>query len=253
DSHLWVLNGNEVNDYRSSSLNFVLPLPDASYVLTQYGVYTRELYHRGYEREKQTRLVAPLHPAFYLEVPYYERDKTGKSSGSGYFGILYLTETGQRLTNLPVSPLNLEQDESRYDDVDFNPEFSLDKRLIYIPQADLLLTFPYTNDRILISPIQLQSELKKRGTDYLYISSLPPKHFQKGGKFEYQLQVESSSSQVQVELSAAPAGMKLTDHKTLVWEVPNHFAEAEVFVVITATAEGDLKTFQSFRLEVQDR
>ncbi len=253
ESHLWVLDGKKVNNYRSYNLEFIRPLPDASYVLTRYGLFTRELFYRGNERGKEAQYVATLHPAFYLEVPYFSRDKTGTSSGSDYFGILYLTETGQRIANLPLSPLNLEQDESKYGEPEFAPEFSLDKRLVYIPQADLLLTFPYTNDRMLMTPIQLQAELKKRGTDYLFISSLPPSHCQKGKTLEYSLQVESSSSQFEVELSAAPEGMKLIDSKKLRWEVPESFDDDEVFVVITVKAKGDQTEFQTFRLEVQDR
>ena len=65
--------------------------------------------------------------------------------------------------------------------------------------------------------------------------------------------MESSSSQFEVELSAAPEGMKLIDSKKLRWEVPESFDDDEVFVVITVKAKGDQTEFQTFRLEVQDR
>ena len=126
-------------------------------------------------------------------------------------------------------------------------EFSYDKRIQLVPSANVLLTLPATNDRVVIR--RLDAALKKSGGEYLFVTSVPNRQASAGATYAYQIEVKAKSKDVTFELDSGPKGMTVSKTGTLTWDVPADPSEAAVIVAIT---DGNKqKLYHSFTIRVR--
>jgi hypothetical protein len=127
--------------------------------------------------------------------------------------------------------------------------FSYDKRIQFVPAANVLLTLPATNDRIVIRRIDVDAALKKSGVDYLFVSSIPVRRALKDTRYTYQISVRSKRKEVTLELDSGPTGMALSKAGLLTWDVPADGKDAAVIVSIRDSTGH--RIFHSFTINVK--
>jgi hypothetical protein len=126
-----------------------------------------------------------------------------------------------------------------------------DKRIQFIPQANLLVTVPPDKDYIVLrraNPIDL---LKKSDIDYLFVESLPITAARKGKAYEYTLKVQSRKGKVKYELSGAPDGMAISPEGRLTWDVPAEFDGDEVTPIVLVKDASGQEVFHSFTIHLR--
>ena len=110
---------------------------------------------------------------------------------------------------------------------------ALHQRLFLLSAADALVSVPSTSDQFIVQPFNIQGELDKAGTDYFFVSSMPPTVLQRGKTTSYQIEVLSKHGNVQYRLSSAPPGMSLSPQGLLTWDVPADYSAAVAHAAIT--------------------
>ena len=192
-------------------------------------------------------LVPSTHPQFFLTVPAEpgRQQNVGSDPFKGQSSTVCLVDNGQPLASLPIGDLGKGEGTSwaRHD-------FTIDKRVIYIPQADQVITIPFTNDQLLVSPFNLRNALRAADKSFLFVSSIPPQSCQRGRQLRYSIEVASSADDVTLELSAAPEGMKMTAEGKITWAVSEDLEEELVIVIISISTPDD-SVFHTLRLQVK--
>ena len=79
-------------------------------------------------------------------------------------------------------------------------DFSYDKRIQFVPSANVLLTLPATNDRIVIRRLDVEAALKKSAGDYLFVESVPKRQATGGTTYTYQIEVKAKSEEDHVRV-----------------------------------------------------
>jgi hypothetical protein len=127
---------------------------------------------------------------------------------------------------------------------------SHDKRVHYIPAANLLVTIPATNDRLLLYRFDLDKELAKTNTNYLFVASQPPRRAEKGAAYSYKLDVKSKQGGVKYQLASGPDGMKVSDAGVVTWKVPDDWGEPETDVIVNVSDKSGKEAFHTFKVHV---
>lgn len=127
--------------------------------------------------------------------------------------------------------------------------FTWEKRLHFVPSAQLLVTIPATNDRLVLRKLDVEKALKEAKTQYLYVSSLPPRQALKGSTFTYQIEVKSSGK-VEFALDDGPRGMTLSKTGKLAWDIPADIAEREAAVIVSIVGDSGRKIFHAFTVRL---
>lgn len=232
---------------RYSASRYAMPNADGSVVQTDAGLYSLQLFPRNMSPHRELHLVPSTHPNYFVTYPL-----TSSSVD------VYLTETGESISPLKVGPLGNISDIFRRTRDNPNPRklkdlLPMEKRVHYIPQADQVVTVPYTDDGLRIVPFSLTNELRKSNKPYLFASSVAPHSCFRELKLDYQLEVESSSQSITYELSAGPKGMTLSETGRLEWQVPETFEDKFVYVILTLNSADKQTAFQAFRMYVHDK
>jgi serine protease Do len=126
--------------------------------------------------------------------------------------------------------------------------FTYDKRIQFVPSADVLVTIPATNDRIVVHQVDVEAALKKCPMDYLFVTSVPVRAARKGTAYSYPIAVKAKRDRVAFDLDSGPPGMSLSRTGQLTWEVPADFADAEAPVIVSITDGAGQKIFHSFTI-----
>jgi serine/threonine protein kinase len=98
--------------------------------------------------------------------------------------------------------------------------FPGEPRVRYLPSANVLLTLPEGNDRVVMRPFNLLRELGRAGGDYLFVLSRPDRFVAGGSAFRYQMDVRSRAAGPRCTLEAGPPGMTVGDDGLVRWAVP---------------------------------
>lgn len=241
--------GNVKVRYQHDSAGHVVPNFDGSAVLTGYqGVCTPELNQRG-RRGQSMPCVPSTHPRFYVSFPTEPgaQINLGTKPFAGRKASISVIDSDQPLADLP----DLELGDNRGNASWSANDFTIDKRVHFIMQANQLVTIPFTNDRLIVQPFNLRETLDKAGLEYFYISTMPGRQFVPGKTFRYAAAAESSKAGVQFELSSGPEGMKMSAAGDLVWDVPADFKPENASVLITAKLPDGKTMHQTFTLRAQ--
>src|SRR5262249_26369185 len=130
-------------------------------------------------------------------------------------------------------------------------EFGYDRRVHLIPDANLLVTIPATNDRLVLHKLNMQAILAKSDLDYLFVTSQPPNSVQRGFTYKYPLVVKSKKGGLKYRLDDAPKGATISAEGLLTWTVPNTHTKPEVDVIVGITDAGGQETLHSFTIHVK--
>jgi S1-C subfamily serine protease len=234
--------------YQHNSAGHIVPNYDGSAILTGYaGLCGPELNRKtGGEGRKTVPLVPSTHPRFYVGVPA-EPGAQINLGGAPFEGVkptLHTLGVEGRLVDLPDLQLGRANDNYSWSANDF----TLDKRVVFVAQADQLITIPYSNDRLIVQRFNMREAMEKAGIDYFYVTSIPPTTFTPGQTVRYAVQVAAKRGTPTFELSSAPEGMTLTPAGIIEWPVPATFGEDAVSVIVTVKGADGQVLYDSFKM-----
>jgi hypothetical protein len=129
--------------------------------------------------------------------------------------------------------------------------FGYDRRVMFIPDAKVLITIPTTADRLVLHKLDVDKALEKSEVDYLFVTSSPPTEVRKGATYTYPLAVKSRKGGVKYSLASGPTGMTVSKEGVVKWTAPKDFAEAEVNVIISITDRTEQEVFHTYTLAVR--
>lgn len=247
-----IAGGHFSSSHEHTSAGAVVPNTDGSLIFTSSGaIYTTDLKRKNAKNSTSfTHTCIPsYHPSYYLTITGAGRRFSSRDSEEPT-GTISLVETGETLVTLPeLSELKqasgITSSSRRYSDL------TLDKRVHYLPQADLLITLAMTDDQIVLRRINLKEKLDESGIDYLYVSSLPVRLAHKGMTYTYPVSIESRQGSARCKLTSGPEGMTIEGGNRLVWTVPSDFNEEQASVVLTISDASGQEVFHTFSILVK--
>jgi hypothetical protein len=244
-------NGTSVEQNREhSSAGHICPNANGTYVLTGAGKYSIN-FRIGPENRKSLPCVPSTHPEFYLSVPLEagRQYNMGKDPFKGKPASLHMADRDEPVGTVSIGALGKGESGSWS-----RSDFTIDKRVHLIVGAEQIVSVPFSNDRIIINPASVPEILRENKVDYLFVDSTPPKVLRAGEAFEYELDIKTSYKHVNLELSAAPEGMKMTPNGKVSWTIPDDVSPSEVDVIITIESEGGAHpAFHTFRFSIESK
>jgi len=226
--------------YEHDSVGYIVPAPDGRHIYTARGIFTNELRRVGQARGAAELAIPALHGPYYVSVSGVDvaRSETGES--------VHLKMTGDNRPLVKISNLDPVFNE---DDRWSRQQLTLDKRLILIPDATLIVQLASTNDKLIAVRLDIDEALEKSDFDYLIVSSRPPLQLKAGDVLQYQIDVKSKAGGVRYSLDSAPPGMALSDTGLLTWKTSGK-SPARSEVIVTVSDGSGQQTFHTFSLTV---
>jgi serine protease Do len=126
-----------------------------------------------------------------------------------------------------------------------------DKRVVFIPPADLLVTFPLSQDQVVLRRLNVMESLRKSDIDYLFVSSMPVRKATRGAAYEYPLSVQSRRGGLKYDLTSGPEGMKVSPAGKITWDVPGDIEGDDVTVVVTIKDSSNQEIFHTFSIRLR--
>ncbi len=240
--HSLVVIGNQVKGfYEHDTRGHVLPSPDGRFLYTGTGVLSNEIKAMGGNDRNST--LPAVHGDYYLSVQF-EGDRfgrLGRDQAATIRTAIHLASDSRPLVSVPNLTLAHNNEAWTGDSLTF------DKRLLFVPQAKVIVTIPYTNDRIVLHRLDIDEALEKSGIDYLIVTSRPPTEMTPGATISYPIKVKSKQGGVTYNLDAGPKGMKLSADGKLTWKVPADVAGEET-IVVTVKDKAGQEVFHTFKM-----
>lgn len=223
---------------------YVVPSPDGSYIFTQRGLFTCEL--QAVSEGKELTVLPSYQMPFYLILTSSNVYSSGESR-SRDIGICVLGDGRSLLTQ---SCPELASTDAIRAVSSAQDKLTLDKRVHYVPQADVLVTLPVTNDRLVLRRVDLLEQLGKNDVDYLFVASSAPPVATSGSLYRYQVKVHCRKGPPQFFLDSAPEGMTISPSGEITWQVPDS-GPKDTTIIVRAKDQVNQETFHSFRLRVE--
>jgi hypothetical protein len=126
-------------------------------------------------------------------------------------------------------------------------------RVHYLPTANVLLTLPESNDRVVVRPLDLMESLDRSGENYLFVASVPRTRVTTGGTYVYRLDVRSKAGGVTCKLESGPPGMTLSPAGDLRWDVPARQDGKAPRVVVSVRDAFGKEVLHAFEITVEPR
>jgi hypothetical protein len=224
-------------------MGHVVPTSDGMHLLTESGgVLNQSL--RGIEplSGRQAVLFPSSHPIIYLSL-LGRRAGEDQTQSKSTKGIVRMIGAEASLANLPPTGLEPPDASGRYS----GP--NLDKRLYLDVEAGILVSIPFSDDKVLVQPFDLHAELKKTATDYLVATAPKKTMFEPGGIYQNKIQVETNRPNIGYRLLSGPKGMEISPTGVLVWKVPRLYQPNIVDVILSITSDGNHQTYVAFKLK----
>jgi hypothetical protein len=115
-------------------------------------------------------------------------------------------------------------------------DFTLDKRFHCDRPANLLFTFPFTNDRSVLRRLDVRKALDKLGGDYLVVTSPSNLYATAGESFSHQIDAFSEAGSIRYSLAQGPDGPAFSPAGNLTWLPPKNAARGDVVTAVVTVA-----------------
>jgi mono/diheme cytochrome c family protein len=249
---MWVVEGDDVKSYRGGELGHLCPGPNGKTIFTSHGLFNGQL-EQIPDESKADYCLPAMHWSLYVTLTSaaQTRDKNDRGSVAGKGGGGFIVRLlGQSTPILKIADaghglvLNLRDPEVH------SNTWGPSKRVYFIPQANVIVTLPPSNDRLVLHKLDLEDALEKSGVDYLFVASPAPPTVQPGGSFRYPLVVRAKQKEVACTLDSGPAGMQVTKEGVITWTAPADAPLGNQEVLLTIKDGKGQEIFHSFRLRV---
>jgi hypothetical protein len=236
----------------------IAPSADGKFLYTGGGIYTREVKPVGEKNRLGgpsglgALLVPAHHGNFYLSLvrqgdpKKVRRDIPGRQNNAKHNLTVHMAGDARALAQLNDVELSSSSEPWATHD------FTADKRVHFIPDANLIVVTPVTRDKLVLYRFNLDEAIEKSGIDYLFVSSRPITEAVRGGTYEYPVAVKSKKGGVTMKIDAGPKGLSVAADGKLTWAVPRDFDGKEADVLLTISDASGQEVFHSFRIAVRD-
>ncbi len=240
------LRGDKVEVQRKGFLGSVLvPGPDGQSIYTTSGVTDRSL-NTLFVNPKAGLRTNPYVPA--VHGPYYLQLDPRQPGQLGGGVDVYLEGQQEAFARLDdIKGVTSE----RISYGQLNDKLPHDQRVIFIPEAKVLVTVPAGENRLILHRFDPEAELAKSGQDYHVVASRPVPSARKGGLYVYPLKVLARAAGRSYRLVSGPAGMRVGPTGRVTWLVPATYdlPEAEATVAVRNTTGREV--LHTFRIDVR--
>jgi S1-C subfamily serine protease len=127
---------------------------------------------------------------------------------------------------------------------------TIDKRFHFIPQANLLITIPPSNDRLVLRRLDLDRAIENSPRPLLFVGSPSEISARPRQKLVHQVVARSSGGTVRYELTSGPAGLSVTPDGTLSWNVPLDGGGKSFEVILTVSDSSGRQLFHTIHLKI---
>jgi len=242
-----------VHHYDHTSVGSILPGPDGDVLYTGRGLYTNELKPLQSSQSSNPRYVVTF-PAvhghyWFRTVASAPHPSLTNNQEKGL--TVYIKGESQPLVTIPQFDVSALFQRRTNPHATSEHEPSLDERLYLLPDANLFVFLPPTNDRLVLHRFDVQEALERAGIDYLFVTSRPPFSVKKGEQLLYEIKVKSKKGGVKYKLESGPAGMRIGSDGALTWEVP-HDAQDRAAIIVSVSDDSGQERFHSFTLNIVD-
>jgi hypothetical protein len=237
------LNGNRVTtSYAHDSSGALFPSPDGKTVFATRVIYNSQskLITPSEDRRKPIVWYVPaLTGDLYLAMNDPTRTDTGRMLE---FEVWLSGQASKLLTLPPVAGTENFVDWHGGEPVVF------DRHVYFNPDEKVLAIIPKSNDRIVLTTVDVSAKLDQSGAEYLLVTGKPPAHYTPGKPFAYDLAVKVKNAPAKFTLESGPKGMTITAGGKIEWTVPGD-QDADVTVIVSVTDAGTQETFHTFTLK----
>lgn len=219
---------------------YALPGMDGSFICNSQGVLSGGLKPLDSEHRALMSCVPAFSNSYYLGV----RNGGGGEKKKAVVSLYSVTDRRLLLT-LPSFPeLNAPDGWGR-------DKLSLEKRLLFIPAANLIVTLADSRTSLVVRHFDLMETLNKADVDYLFVSSSPQRTAKTGQHYRYVMETKSRRGGVQYKLDSGPKGMILTPTGVLEWDVPAEYANPMESIIVTIRDRSGQELFHTFQITLE--
>jgi WD40 repeat protein len=242
-----VVRGGEVKfTYEHTSVGAVVPGPGGKVLFTAAGLYSADLRKQQSPRPDGCAYLPAQEGPYYLAWP----------------ALLNQFMAGPRPQERPpakVAVYSVHNDQLVATLTDLEPpgrvdgpikgDFTYDKRVHFIPAADLIVTIPASDDRLVLHRFRVEEALSKIG---LRVTSLPPGRAKPEDTYRYQVVARSRNGGVQYQLAFGPPGMTISERGLIEWKVPRHLGAAECAALVRVRDAAAQECEHRFQVQVEE-
>jgi hypothetical protein len=219
---------------------------------TIYGIYGRLLKADGQpvdawavDRHSQEILIPSTSPSYYLGVTGYDPN-SGHHTGPLTM-VIRLANRGDELATIH----DLDEMTDLHNDRVVVDTITLDRRFHFIPQANLLVTIPHSNDRLVLRRLDLDRAIATARKPLLVVTSPSEIGARPGQNLAHQVVARSSKGAVRFELASGPPGLTVTPEGTMTWRVPLDRETKEYEAILTISDASGRQIFHTIRIKVE--
>jgi hypothetical protein len=236
-----VLEGQEARGYHENGLpGHLIPGPDGKVIYTAKGRYNNHVKPLGDRSNDGPYCLPAVQGDYYLTVKANSPQGRDKSVS----GTLAVHVAGDERPLITLPEMDLPA--SIHGQAPNSQTLPADKRIYFIPAANLIVIIPDSSDRLVLQRFDVMQALEKSGIDYLFVVSHAPVKAKKGATYRYQLAVKSKQGGVKYRVESGPQGMKISDTGLLTWDVPRSASEMELDVLLTISDKSGQEIFHKF-------
>lgn len=236
-STAFVLEGTTLTRYDGGDLKHVAPGPDGLALFTGKGFVSRTLKHSNADDATYGYCLPAVRGDYFLSLT------TGAGGKGGGFTI-YLRGLKQHIAKLDSVNHGLTFD--GWDREASGPW----ERVFFIPDANVIVVLPPSNDQIVLHKFDADAALEKSGLDYLIVTSRPPREVKPGTTFTYPTKVKSKNAKVTYRVDSGPKGMQVSAAGVVTWTVPESATPGDQEIIMTIADGGGQEVFHTFTLRV---
>ncbi len=238
-SSVFVVEGEEVKHYPTGEWGHIIPGPDGKTMFTARGLANSQL-NQSSDEAKFGYCLPAMRGNLFLSLGASSRDNDVKVSGYAVYAV------GQPAPIVKVPNAELGLTMNGRDPLLWGAW----RRCYFIPQANVIVVLPETNDQIVLHKIDIDDALDKSGVDYLLITSQPPQTVRKGTALTYRIAVKAKNKEITYRLDAGPKGMEVSKEGVVSWKVPADATEGDQEVILTIRDSKGQEIFHTFTLRL---
>jgi hypothetical protein len=232
------------------SFGHVVPGPDGRSLFTGYVGRVDQSGKPPNQTEVRTRqgnemTIPSTDPSYYLSVP---RQSTPNSPGGPVTAAIHLTGDDRRV--LTVAGLN-EMASAAGNGGGKDADLTVEKRFHLVPAANLLITIPPSNDRLVLRRLDLAEMLEQQLGDYLLATSPAFLTVEADREFEHQVEVKARKGPVTYVMNSGPEGMVVSPAGKVTWKAAPNRRGREVAAVLTIGDATGQEIFHTIRIRIR--
>ncbi|MGI9473900.1 MAG: hypothetical protein ACR2NZ_20320 [Rubripirellula sp.] len=217
--------------YDHDTMGYIAPSPDGELMFTSKGIFTNQTkeFASNNELHSQSFHVPGIGGDYSISVPRNDnRGRNAKTTTSINVHVNGHTSPILTLPDITMRP-------GEYGDFHGREIMTLDRRIYFMPQYDVLITLPASNKSIVQHRVDLQKELEDSGVDYLYVVSRAPTTVKAGGTYKYQIETKSRLGDVKYEVVSGPPSMRVSKDGLITWRTSRRGTNNPQDVIVSIT------------------